>query len=73
MWKRWDDVSLQTHARFVMVMLATGVCLSIVGSFRNLETAWVIALIAAACALGAQIQLGMRLSGDNGLGASNAP
>lgn len=73
MWKRWDEVSLQTHARFVMAMLATGICLSIAGSLLDLEAAWIIAVVTMGGALGAQLRLGMRLSGDNGLGASNAP
>ena len=73
MWKRWDEVSLQTHARFVMAMLAVGACLSIAASFRDVETAWIVALMASAGALGAQIRLGMRLWGDDGLGARNTP
>lgn len=73
MWKRWDEVSLRAHARFVMGMLAAGLCLSIAGSFRSLETAWIISFMATAAALGAQIRLGMRVSGNDGLNASNAP
>ena len=73
MWKRWDDVSLQTHARFVMAMLATGILLSIAGSLLDLQTAWIVAVVAMSCALGAQLRLSMRLTGDNGLGVANTP
>ena len=64
MWNGWDHMSLRAHANFVIAMLAAGVLTSLVLTmFEQAQAAWIVVVVFAAGACGAQLQLSLRLPG----------
>ena len=74
MWTSWDHMSLRAHANFVIAMLVACVLTSLVLNIvEQMQAAWIVAVVFAACACGALFRLSLRLPGADLQDARDAP